>query len=349
MLGFMKGKSDLPANIGAGDIVKFFRDNPEAITPELQKAIAQFAIVQDAAAKAIAEADAAELKKNYGEWKALFLATRKSPATRRAYARAIGLFESFCAAEGIEPTALKYAQAVKYTQAAELTQKQEGGQRAPESIRRDIAALSAFYTELYKMSESKIANPFIRIGTKPARAKTHIKDVPSLADFEAILGHAEGTERAAIYIMAKRGLRIGALKGLHLQTKDGKTTFETITKGKRQSGTIGADIAAELAKAGLPKIEPFAGIGTAALAMRIQRALDKMAASGVIGGAEKERKINGKETERTCSRFSCHSFRHFYAVSEYGKDRDIERLRKLLNHSNVNTTQIYLQSLGLIG
>ena len=148
--------------------------------------------------------------------------------------------------------------------------------------------------------------------------------------------------------MSKRGFRIGALKGLHLRTKNGKTTFETITKGKAQNGTIAADIVEVITAAGLPKIEPFAGISTATLTMRIERALDRLAERGIIPGYETTLIINGKPQARTCSKFSCHSFRHFFATAEYKKNGDIERLRKLLNHADIGTTQIYLQSLGLI-
>ena len=339
-----------PADVFAvSTLVQFFRQNPEAITPDLQKAIAQFAVLQDGASKAIKDADAAELARQYEDWKGLFFASRRSEATRRAYARAIGIFEAFCRTEGIEPTALKYADAVKFAQSALLTQKEgNAGQRAPESIRRDIAAVSAFYTELYKLSESRIVNPFIRIGHKPKKQETHIKDVPTGEELAAILANTSGIVRAAIYAMAHRGFRIGALKELHLQTRAGKTIFETRTKGKAQGGTLAADIVEAIAAAGLPKIEPFAGISTATLTMRIERTLDKLAEQGIISGREATLIINGKPTARTCSKFSCHSFRHYFAVKEYRETGDIERLRKLLNHANINTTQIYLQSLGLI-
>lgn len=344
-----KQKEEVADGIAASTLIHFFRDNPEAIPPDLQKAIAQFAVLQDNANKAIKDADAAELAKNYAGWKGLFLESRKSEQTRRAYARAISLFEDFCQTEKIEPPALKYADAVKFTQSAVLTKKADGtGLRASESIRRDIAAVSAFYTELSKLSESRIANPFIRIGHKPQRQRTHIKDVPTKKELGAILAHTDGIVKAAIYAMAKRGFRIGALKKLHLQTRGGQTFFETFTKGKAQCGTLAADIVETIKAAGLPKIEPFAEISTPTLTMKIERALDRLAAEGIIKGYETTLIINGKPQARICSRYSCHSFRHFYATTEYKKNKDIERLRKLLNHSDIGTTQIYLQSLGLI-
>jgi site-specific recombinase XerD len=44
--------------------------------------------------------------------------------------------------------------------------------------------------------------------------------------------------------------------------------------------------------------------------------------------------------------YSVHDLRHFYAVSEYRKDKDIYRVCKLLNHSDVKTTMKYLVSIG---
>ena len=44
-------KKDIADGIAASTLVQFFRENPGAITPELQKAIAQFAVLQDSANK----------------------------------------------------------------------------------------------------------------------------------------------------------------------------------------------------------------------------------------------------------------------------------------------------------
>jgi site-specific recombinase XerD len=335
-------------NVTASTLILFFRDNPQAITPELQKVMAQYAVIQDGANRAIKDADRAELKKHYTDWKELFLSSRKSGQTRRAYTAAIGRYESFCQQEGIEPTALKYADAVKFTQSHALTLKDGGGIRAPESVRRDIAAVSAFYTELYKLSESQIINPFIRLGTKPEKQTTHIKDVPSKKEVDLILASTSGIVHAAICTMALRGLRIGALKKLHLTTRDGRTTFETVTKGKAQNGVLPADTVNAITADGLPKIEPFAGIDTPALAMRIERELNRLADAGLLPSYTVTKTVNGKPKSCICCRYSCHSFRHYFAVTEYGADHDIERLRKLLNHADINTTQIYLQSLGMI-
>ena len=46
--------------------------------------------------------------------------------------------------------------------------------------------------------------------------------------------------------------------------------------------------------------------------------------------------------------YSCHSFRHFFAVTEYKKDHDIHRVKELLDHSSIAITDRYLRSLGAL-
>ena len=48
---------------------------------------------------------------------------------------------------------------------------------------------------------------------------------------------------------------------------------------------------------------------------------------------------------KSIPRYSCHDFRHYFAVTEYEKDKDIVRISKLLNHSGIQITQDYLKSL----
>jgi site-specific recombinase XerD len=43
--------------------------------------------------------------------------------------------------------------------------------------------------------------------------------------------------------------------------------------------------------------------------------------------------------------YSCHDFRHYFAVKEYTENKDIFKLSKLLNHKNIAVTQEYLESL----
>jgi site-specific recombinase XerD len=78
----------------------------------------------------------------------------------------------------------------------------------------------------------------------------------------------------------------------------------------------------------LDKNTPFSSLTTNALKLRIYRATMKLQKQGKIKSA-----------------YSAHDFRHFYAISEYQKDKDIYKLSKLLDHSNIAITESYLKSL----
>jgi integrase len=45
-------------------------------------------------------------------------------------------------------------------------------------------------------------------------------------------------------------------------------------------------------------------------------------------------------------RYSCHDFRHYFAVREYSKDKDIWRVSRLLGHNGIAVTEKYLKALG---
>ena len=101
-------------------------------------------------------------------------------------------------------------------------------------------------------------------------------------------------------------------------------------------------------QAGLSRKKPFEGVDVKTLTKRIERELDRLAGKGLIAGHTAERMINKKPKDVVVSDYSCHGFRHFYAVAQYEATRDIEKVRRLLNHADLNTTQAYLQSLGLL-
>lgn len=133
-------------------------------------------------------------------------------------------------------------------------------------------------------------------------------------------------EAAAVSVMAFRGLRIGALPGMEI-TGD---RFKTRSKGKDISGELPGNVLAAIKAHNAPdKKRPFSGITQDALARRIEYHIGKLHQAGKIKAA-----------------YSCHDFRHFYAITEYRKDKDIHRVKKLLNHASIQVTESYLRSLG---
>jgi integrase len=127
--------------------------------------------------------------------------------------------------------------------------------------------------------------------------------------------------------MAYRGLRCGALPSL--TTLGGK--FTAASKGKDISGEIPAAALAAIETAGLSLKQPFAGTVTNNLEKNIEYYMKKMYKAGELKAI-----------------YCCHSFRHFFAVTEYKKDHDIHRVKELLGHSSIAITDKYLKSLGAL-
>ena len=146
------------------------------------------------------------------------------------------------------------------------------------------------------------------------------------AEVKKIIAALPALEAAAVSVMAFRGLRIGALPGMEITGE----RFKAHSKGKDISGELPGNALAAIKAAAAPdKRRPFAGIKEEALARRIEYHIDKLHAAGKIGAA-----------------YSCHDFRHFYAVTEYRRDKDIKRVQKLLFHSGIQITDRYLRGLG---
>jgi len=56
-----------------------------------------------------------------------------------------------------------------------------------------------------------------------------------------------------------------------------------------------------------------------------------------------ERLKTAREDSKLTKKFTCHSFRHSFAINLLNDGVDIDIVRKLLGHTNIRTTQIYLQ------
>jgi integrase len=130
------------------------------------------------------------------------------------------------------------------------------------------------------------------------------------------------TLKAAVTAMAYRGFRVGALEPMRVEG----SRFWTKSKGKSWQGELPRVAVSALKDRG-PR--PFAGMKQGTIAAHFKRVTKRLAASGEIAHA-----------------YSVHDLRHFFACAEYRKDRDIYRVSKLLNHSDVKVTMGYLQSLG---
>ena len=146
-------------------------------------------------------------------------------------------------------------------------------------------------------------------------------------------------ERAILAALALRGLRAGALPMLEKKGDRyyGISKGKKLVEGDTDGITLPSAVLNAIRAAGLDIKKPFAWktrlkkrttMNASAIQGRINKHLQKLYKEGKVKAA-----------------FSCHDFRHFFAVQEYGKDKDIYRVSALLGHANVAITQTYLKSL----
>jgi site-specific recombinase XerC len=293
------------------------------LNPEQLEQIARLVMTQRLARELDTAVDLAGV--SWQAEKDTFLGDTKSPHTRRAYAFALNCLEAWAARESVDPLALTAAQADNFIRAL----KADG--HAPATTRRDIAAASAFYTFLERY-HAVVKNPFRGTRIRPPNENTKEAVIPTAKEYKAIAVVLPPIERAIITTLALRGLRAGALPTLERKGEryHGKSKGKVLKEGETDGVTLPTKVIEAITAAGLDVKKPFAWTSANAIERRINYHIGKLYQAGKIHAA-----------------FSCHDFRHFFAVMEYRKDQDILRVSRLLNHSNIAITQKYLRSIGV--
>ena len=258
-------------------------------------------------------------KVEYDGEKDLFLDTFTSEDTRDAYCRSINFAEDYAAT--LDKSILEFTPA----EADDFIYSQM--ERSPASVRRDIAAVSSFFTFLERRHKG-ITNPFRGTRARPKKKGVRAEAYPTAEEVEYIVRNL-GDEKLSliVYIMAHRGLRVGAFQQLSIRGEN----FKTVSKGKEYKGTFDDKIIEKIKAAGLPLSAPFADQDTVTLKSKIKYEVKKMYLVGKIKAP-----------------YSAHDFRHYFAAIEYQKDHDIYRVSKLLNHANIAVTETYLKSINVI-
>jgi site-specific recombinase XerD len=260
-----------------------------------------------------------------------FLGDTKSAHTRRAYAAALDRLEMWADRENVNPLAMTAVHADQFIRAL----KAEG--RAPASTRRDIAAVSAFFTFLERY-HAAVKNPVRGTRIRPPNENTKEAVIPTVKEYKAIAAVLPPYERALLAVMALRGLRAGALPTLEKKGDryHGKSKGKALKEGETAGIALPAAAVREIEAAGLDGKKPFA----------LNRDGEPMTGNAI------ERRVNyqiGKlfKAGKIRAAYSCHDFRHLFAKEQYKKDRDILRVSGLMNHSNIAVTQKYLRSIGV--
>jgi site-specific recombinase XerD len=291
---------------------------PGRWTQEQKAQAVQFAALLETAQNMIAAKNLAGI--DWQSEKAVFLANAgrtNSDHTRTGYAAALSRLDAWAARQAVNPLELSPAQADDFIYSLRG--------RAAASVRLDASAASSFYTWLERR-HAGIKNPFRGTKARPAEKAARETAIPEAGEVETILRELPADLSAAASVMACRGLRAGALPTLSIA--GGKYTGRS--KGKDIKGTLPTVALERIKAAALPLRSPFAGILPNTLEKRIARAIEKLFKAGKVKAA-----------------YSCHDLRHFYAVSEYRKDKDIHRLCGLLGHASIAVTETYLKSINV--
>jgi site-specific recombinase XerD len=297
--------------------LKIAEQSPELndLTPEQLEQIAKLVITQNLTNELNNKAKIANI--DYNTEKGIFLiqASRTgSNDTQRAYLKAILKLEKYTKKNGINILQMTPAQADDFIYSLD---------GSPHSKNLTIAGISSLYSYLERRY-SVIKNPIRGTKSRPVKKAVKEIEVPSEIELFVILNELPELERMAIYVIAYRGLRVGALNNL----KVWGSHYQSYSKGKNIYGEFPIEVITNIKTSYLNNKTPFENLTTNALKLRIYRQTMRL---------QKEGKINAA--------YSAHDFRHYFAVSEYQKDKDIYKLSKLLDHTNISITETYLKSL----
>jgi site-specific recombinase XerD len=299
--------------------LKIARESPELndLSDEQLEAVAKIVITQRLTKELNDKANVAGI--NYKTEKSVFLKSAGKTASRYtkiAYAEALAQLEAYAKKNGIDVLSMSYAQADDFIYSLE---------GSPNGKRLTVAAVSSFYSFLERRYSS-IKNPIRGTKARPSARSVREIEVPDDEDMAVVISRLPELEKAAVFVMAYRGLRVGALG--KLKVWGGR--YQSLSKGKEIIGEFSADVLNAIGNGVLDSKTPFKSYSTNALKLRIYRATKKLHEAGAIKAA-----------------YSAHDFRHYFAIGEYKRDRDIYKLSKLLDHSNISITQTYLRALKL--
>jgi integrase len=248
-----------------------------------------------------------------------------SKYTKRGYRNALSKLEIWGIFNHINLLKLSPKQADNFIYSLSHTSgKNEMQGYSPATIRLIVAASSSFYNFLSRRYE--IQNPFRGTKARPKLKATRTLEVPSAEEVKLILEKIPLVWSAAVSILSGLGLRCGALQTIK---KNGKY-WQVASKGKEFYIELSFDMLKRIKCAGLSQKEPFAGKTTNSIELMVAYNIKKLYSLGEIKAP-----------------YSCHDFRHFAAIREYEKDKDIVRVRDFLHHSSITTTEKYLRSIGI--
>lgn len=273
------------------------------------------------------------LSYNWTEETARFLdaAALNSVNTKKAYSYALKDFQTYTKEIGLKSPFLSDAET-----ADNWIHSQRLQGKASATIRRNCGAVSSFFSYMERRPKSEIKNIFRGTKARPKKAnkKKIENEIPTTnlnlfkKDIMTIINAEQDKElKAIIYIMAFRGLRAGSFERMNIH--GGR--FFTTSKGKEINGALPDICLQALDDLQIKHNEPFAKWTGPKVSSAFQYHISKLYQSGAIS-----------------YKYSAHDLRHYFALSEYTRTKDIYNVSKLLGHSSIAITEIYLRGLKVI-
>ena len=297
--------------------IKIANEAPELkdLTIEQLEQIAKIVITQNLTNELNLKSKIANINYNLERDIFLKIASRTgSEHTKLSYLKSITILEKHCKKNDIDILTVSPGQIDDFIHSLK---------GSPNSIRLTVAGISAFYSYLERRY-SVIKNPIRGTKARPGAKTVKEIEIPTEIELFTILNELPELEKMAVYIMAYRGLRVGALNKL----KVWGSRYQSYSKGKNIHGEFPVEVIANIKQSDLNNQTPFESLTTNAIKLRIYRQTMKLRNQGKINAA-----------------YSAHDFRHYFAISEYQKDKDIYKLSKLLDHANISITEHYLKCL----
>ncbi len=285
-----------------------------------------------------------DLGKVFGEF---LLDGEKAERTQDTYRREIGRFFSWVDREDFHVLQVRRADVNRFK--AYLSERYSAN-----TVRLSLASASSFWKYL-EAERYIVYQPFAQIKYPRKQYKKAVQPdqgspVPVMneAECQAIIEALEHKAEApgdmvydrasresarrllpVIHFFATYGLRIGDVLTVRLEDED---RFSYRQKGgqvrQKALRPISRDM---LEKYGALKRQPFKSIARVTIQGALRRLTTKLGDRGVIRHP-----------------YSCHDFRHLYAISLYQKTGNIYGVKEALGHAAVSVTEIYLAGMGVL-
>lgn len=242
----------------------------------------------------------------------------KSNHTKRQYKNGLNKLEEYCRINN------KNILFIKAREADDFITEVNSSELSNLSIRALVSSCSSFFSFLERRYPF-IKNPFRGTKTRPPVKNKKRLEVPTKKEIELIIKDISDPliKMAVIFIM-ECGVRVGALPKLEIRNNK----YYSYSKGKEISWKVTDKVIKELKKNNLTFNAPFKNKSSEVIRNIFYRSSKRLYEQGKIKAS-----------------YSIHDIRHYFAVTLYKKTRDIELIRKALNHSNIAITGLYLRSL----